>query len=151
MSSDNPQTAPEKESDELAAAPAEQQDYDMQAAAALVLERERERKRRVAARARRRQREQQKEHHEAVQRMRRSIEVIKWCVVGIATVMLVGLAISVGVLFRVQSEVSKIERQVDHVRESLRHPMQSLGASFGKELDEKLGSLMGTAVDAEQD
>lgn len=120
------------------------QESDIQAAAALVLERERRRGRMLAVRERRRQRRQRKEQLAAVQRMRQSIEVIKWCIVGIASVMFVGLVIGIVTLMRVQTEVAEIERNVDHVREAMRHPMQSLGASFGEELDEKLQSLIGT-------
>lgn len=126
------------------------EDPDVHAAAALVLERERERERRSAIRERKRRRRQRKQQLEAAKRMRQSVEVIKWSVVGIATVMFVGLMLGVVTLFRVHSEVAQIERQIDLVRESLRRPMESLGASYGKQLDQKLQSLIQTAPGQEQ-
>ena len=122
---------------------------DLKAAAELVLERERRQKLRAEQRARKRQRQQQQEQLAAVQRMLQSIEVIKWCIVGIATVMFLGLVIGIWTLVQVQNEVAEIERQVDHVRESLRHPMESLGQSFGRDLDAKLEQLLG--VRSEED
>lgn len=116
---------------------------EMQSAAALVLQQERQRKRRANVRARRLHRKRQKEQLAAVQRMHYSVEVIKWCMIGIATVMFISLVILIWTIIKVQNDVAVIERQVDHVRESLRHPMESLGRTFGKELDEKLNSVLG--------
>ena len=120
---------------------------DIQAAAALVLERERERKERAATRARKQRRQRAKEQHFAIKRMLHSIEIIKWCIVGIATVMALGLIAGLITLMSVQSKVAEIERQAEQVREALRHPMQSLGSTFGRELDQKLESLIRPAQD----
>ena len=122
----------------------------MQAAAALVLEQDRKRKRRAEIRARKRHRRQRKEQLEAVQRMHHSVEVIKRCMVLIAGVMLVGLVVLVWTIVKVKNDVAVIERQVDHVRESLRHPMQSLGSTFGRELDQKLNAALGIQDQDEQ-
>ena len=124
---------------------------EMQAAAELVLQQERQRKRRAAKRARRLHRKQQQEQLAAVQRMHHSVEVIKRCMIGITAVMVVSLVILLLTINKVKNDVAVIERQVDHVRESLRNPMESLGRTFGKQLDEKLNTALGLQPEQERD
>lgn len=116
-------------------------------AAELILERERRRRERKKAKAARERRKREAEQLAAVQRMQQSIEIIKWCIVGIATVMFLGLCIGIFTLVQVQREVSEIERQVDHVKERLSHPLESIGGMFGRELDSKLESLINRSND----
>ena len=73
---------------------ANQSQAELQAAAKLVLEKEEERIRRAEVRAERRKRRREKEQLAAVKRMHESIEVIKKCMVFIASVMFVGVSAS---------------------------------------------------------
>ena len=144
---------------------------EMQSAAEMVLERERKRKRRAAVRERRRQAQREKEQLAAVQRMHTSIEVIKWCIVGITTVMVLGILLAIWTLVQVRGEVTKVQAEVEKVqphverivgevtdivdevekvRESLRHPMETVGMMFGQELDAKLRALVGERLKPEQ-
>jgi cell division protein FtsL len=141
----------------------ESADVDLHAAAELVLERDATRRKRNAARARRRQRQREKEQLAAVQRMRQSIEVMKWCMVSITIVMFLGILIAIWTLTSLNSELGKVhdevekarpqvERvitevnevvdQVQRVRETLNNPMQSIGSAFGRELDQKLQNYL---------
>lgn len=136
---------------------------ELQAAAKLVLEQEEERVRRAEMRAERRKRRREKEQLAAVKRMHESIEVIKKCMVFIASVMFIGVVLAVWSLFavhdqveKVQAEVEKVQPQVEkvinevtdvvdevgRVREALRNPLQSMGSAFGAELDSKLKNFM---------
>ena len=140
---------------------------ELRAAAELVLEKEERRIRRAEVRAVKRQRQREKEQLAAVQRMQQSIEVMKWCMVGIATVMFIGVVLAIWTLSavhteveRVQAEVEKFEPQVEkivnevtevvdevaRVRENLRNPMQSIGSAFGAELDAKLQNFLGSRL-----
>jgi cell division protein FtsL len=122
---------------------------DLQAAAALVLEREEERKRLAKIRARRRRRRREREQEASIKRMHQSIEIIKWCMISISTIMVISIIIAIWALIQVRAEVEKvngyvadIERQVDHVKESLNHPLESIGGMFGRELDSKIDSFL---------
>lgn len=124
-------------------------DKDTLAAAAKVLDRERKRKRRAKVRARKEQRRRELAQHAAVLQIQRSIEVVKWCLVSISTVMLLGIVLGVWTLIavhdeveRVQAYVADIQEQVDNVKVSLQHPMEAVGGMFGRELDQKLNRLL---------
>ena len=138
-------------------------DASLQAAVELVLKRDAERKKRKAARALRRQRRREKEQLAAVQRMQQSIEVMKWCIVMITTVMFLGILITIWTLTSLNSELAKVQDeveqarpqveriitevnevvdQVQRVREALNNPMQSIGSAFGRELDQKLQNFL---------
>ena len=130
---------------------------DLRAAAALVVEKERKRRKRAAKRARRRKQQREKEQLAAVHRMRQSVEVIKWCIVGIAAIMLIGIIIAIWTLSalnkeveKVQGYVSEVQTEVERVRDALRNPMQSVGSAFGKELDDKLKSYLGDKLAPEK-
>lgn len=121
----------------------------MEKAAELILRkekkrirREKKRRRKEAELAEQRRREQEEAQLLLLKKMQQSIEVIKWCIVGIAAVMFLGIAIGIYTLIQVQSKVSEIERQVDHVKESLSHPLESMGGMFGRELDSKLDQFL---------
>lgn len=145
------------------AATSEQQ-AELQAAAALVLELQEKRRIRLEKRRQRQARQREKEQLAAVHRMQQSIEVMKWCMVIIATIMLGGVVVAVWFLSAVNAEVEKIQAEVEKVqpqvekiigevavvvdeveriREGLKNPMQSIGSAFGKELDAKLQDFVG--------
>jgi regulator of replication initiation timing len=144
-----------------------EQDADLQAAAALVLEREENRLARLEKRRQRQTRQREKAQLAAVHRMQQSIEVMKWCIVGITTIMFLGIVIAVWTLsalhdqvVKVQGDVEKVRPhveqiieevalvadEVERVREALRNPMQSIGSAFGAELDAKLQNYMGSKL-----
>lgn len=120
------------------------------AAAALILEYERKRKRRARKKSRRRQRRAEREHQAAMERMQKSVEVIKWCVVVISSVMAISLIIGLIVLHQVRNEVERvkgevqdIQREAEMIREKIRHPMQTIGGALGNQLDSKVSELLG--------
>ena len=114
----------------------------VQAAAELLLQREEEREQTKQERAERQRRKQrrkrQREERESVTRMHRSIEVIKWCMVGICTVWVVSFVISIFVLLRVHTRVVEIEGQVKRIQHVMEHPFASAGARAGADLDTRL-------------
>ena len=137
---------------------------DVQAAAELVLEREAERLARLEKRRQRQARQREKQQLAAVRRMQESIEVMKWCIVGIAGIMFLGVILAIWTLSALNKEVEHIKAEVERVqpeieeivgevagvanevgrvREALHNPMQSIGNAFGKELDAKMQNFMG--------
>jgi hypothetical protein len=127
-------------------------DVQLREAVAQLLEREQQAKE---------QRELEKKHEEeaaiarkeqeaqaAMNRMARSIETIKYCVLSISSVMALSLVIGIVVLVevereaeRIKGEVEAIEREVERIYEKLSNPFQTLGASFDRELKRSLGLL----------
>lgn len=133
-----------------AAAKRAEEESARDAAAELILEYERKRKRRAKKKARRRQRRAEREHQAAMERMQRSVEVIKWCVLVISSVMAISLIIGLIVLHQVRNEVERvkgevqdIQREAEMIREKIRHPMQTLGGALGNQLDSKVSELLG--------
>ncbi len=147
--------------------PTAEEQAELHAAAELVLEREEIRQQRLEKRRQRQARQREKEQLAAVRRMQTSIEVMKWCIVGIAAIMFLGIVIAIWTLSAVHREVVKVQTEVEEVRPvvervisevndvvdgveklkvSLQNPMQSIGSAFGKELDAKLQSYMGTKL-----
>ena len=116
---------------------------EMEAAAALILKHEEMRHKKVRKRARLRRRVRRQEDRKAIQKMRESVEVIKWCVVAICTVWLISFIISIVVLIRVQGRVAEIEGQVQHIRRVMDNPIANAGARLGGQVDERLKEYLG--------
>lgn len=131
-------------------------EVDIQAAAALVLQREQQRKSQASDRARKRHGQRHKKQLAAVEQMRRSLEVTKWFIVGIAVVVLLGITfLSVKLnqsqqnlaeierkFTQLEEDVAQIEREVDRFKSSVTEPLESLGRSIGEKIDAKLNALM---------
>ena len=90
----------------------------------------------------------EQEAEAAMNRMARSIETIKYCILSISTVMALSLVIGILVLMevereaeRIKGEVVAIEREAERIYEKLSNPFQGLGASFDRELKKSLGLL----------
>ncbi len=120
-----------------------------QDAAEVILEYERKRKRRARVRARRSRREAEKQHHAAMERMLHSIEVIKWCVLSISSVMVISLIVGLIVLNsvknevqRVKSEVEDIQREAELIREKIRHPLETIGGTLGRRLENNISGYL---------
>lgn len=121
-------------------------------AAAIILDQERRRQNR----ARRRRRAAERRHHAAMERMRQSIEVIKWCILIISAVMVFSLAMGLVVLTEVENEVERIkgevtaiQREAELIRDKIRHPMETLGGSLGRGLDSSVRGRLGIEVEEE--
>jgi len=112
---------------------------EVQAAAALMLQREEMRLEERRKRAKRRRQEERK----SVQKMHRSIEVIKWCIVCICGVWVTSFIISIVVLVMVHSKVVEIEGQVNRIKHVLENPMASAGARAGALGDKKWKEFWG--------
>ena len=89
----------------------------------------------------------------ATNRMARSIETIKYCVLSISSVMALGLIIGLVVLIevereaeRIKGEVAAIEREAERIYEKLSNPFAAVGASFDREVKKSLGLLQNYEV-----
>ncbi len=90
----------------------------------------------------------EQETEAAMNRMARSVEIIKYCVLSISSVMAISLVIGILVLMevereaeRIKGEVVEIEREAERIYEKLSNPFQALGAGFDRELKQRLGLL----------
>ena len=90
----------------------------------------------------------EQEAEAAMNRMARSIETIKYCVLSISSVMAISLVIGILVLMevereaeRIKGEVVEIEREAERIYEKLSNPLAAVGASFDRELKQRLGLL----------
>ncbi len=136
----------ERKRQTAAEAEAAEQTHD---AVTVILEQEKKRKRRARRRARRKRREAEKQHHVAMKQMQQSVEVIKWCVLAISTVMALSLIIGLVVLNEVENEAERIKAEVEEIkgeaemiREKIRNPLQSIGGAIGQQLDAQVKGLI---------
>ena len=90
----------------------------------------------------------EQEAEAAMNRMARSVETIKYCILSISTVMALGIVVGILVLMevereaeRIKGEVATIEREAERIYEKLSNPFSALGASFDRELKQSLGLL----------
>jgi len=127
----------------------------------LLLEREEARDLQQRRKRRRRLRDRREEMQASMDKLAHSIEVIKWCIVGIATSIVIALLVLILVVMGIQNEaerikgevqqirgeaetiVREIEREANAIRDKLQNPMRSLGGALGSELDKKISDAMG--------
>ncbi|HQX52542.1 MAG TPA: hypothetical protein PLY87_06025 [Planctomycetaceae bacterium] len=127
----------------------------------LLMEREESRVAQESRKKRLRIRRRHKEMQASEAQLKRSIEVIKWCIVGIATVIGISLLIPVVVVWkigneaeRIKSEVQeikgeaqaiaqKIELKAELIRDKIQHPLQTIGGAMGGQLEKKIGIAIG--------
>ncbi len=122
-----------------------------------LLERE-EQQAAQAARKRRKQTQRKQQERDAnIARMLHSIEVIKWCILGIVTSMFLALIVLIAVVLQVRNEVERvkveaekimeqvqdIQDEAEKIREKIRHPLEAIGGTLGRRLDAELGGLIG--------
>lgn len=126
-------------------------------AVGLLLERQESRDQQQRLRARKRIRRRRKEMEASVSQLAYSIEVIKWCIVGITTVMVLSLIILIFVVLgvkdeveKVNTEVQRIQREAEAIRDKIRHPLETLGATMGRRLEGSLGDYLGSDEPAEE-
>ncbi len=122
-----------------------------------LLEREERLQAQQQRRRRRRVRERRRELEATQAKLIQSVEVIKWCIVGIVTVMTLSFVAMIVVAFEVEKEVSKvkeeaekimvqvreIQSEAERIRSKIRHPLEALGSSLGRRLEGEIGNLMG--------
>ncbi len=134
---------------------------ELTAAVSLLLEREETRIEQERRKQRRRVRRRREETREGIARLAQSIEVIKWCLVGIATYMGISLIILVLVVWQLGNEaqrikgeveeikveakaiVEKIETEADQIRDKIQNPLRSIGGALGGQLDTRLQGIIG--------
>jgi Na+-transporting methylmalonyl-CoA/oxaloacetate decarboxylase gamma subunit len=134
---------------------------ELTSAVSLLLEREETRIEQQRRKQRRRVRRRREETRESISQLTQSIEVIKRCIVGIASVMAVSLVILVLVVWEIGNEaqrikgeveeikgeaetiVRQIELEADMIRDKIQHPLRSLGGALGGQLESKIGSAIG--------
>jgi hypothetical protein len=122
-----------------------------------LLDREETQDRKERRRARRRLRRRRKEMEMSVSQLTSSIEVIKWCIVGITFVMFLSLVILIAVVLEIQSEaerikfeVQRIQREAEGLREKIRHPLESLGSTMGRRVEGNLRDYLGIEEEVEK-
>lgn len=134
---------------------------ELTAAVSLLLQREETRMAQKRRRQRRRVRRKREETRDSIVRLTQSIEIIKWCIVGIATVMAVSLLILVLVVWQLGNEaqrikgevelvkaeaeliVEQIEIEADLIRDKIQHPLRSIGGALGGQLESAIGGALG--------
>jgi ElaB/YqjD/DUF883 family membrane-anchored ribosome-binding protein len=134
---------------------------ELTSAVSLLLEREETRIAQERRKQRRRVRRRREETHDSISQLTHSIETIKWCIVGIATVMAISLVILIAVVWqlgneaqRIKGEVEKIrgeaetmvqqiEQEADQIRDKIQHPLRTIGGALGGQLDQRLGGALG--------
>ncbi len=108
-----------------------------------VLAREEGRKQERRRLNRKRRRDERKLELQATRDMRNYLFLIQWCVFVTSIITVITFIAAIWMLVSVQREVTVIQGEVNRIRESLRHPLQTAGGLIGKELDAKLNSLIG--------
>lgn len=134
---------------------------ELTSAVSLLLEREETRIAQERRKQRRRIRRRREETREGIAQLAQSIEVIKWCIVGIATYMGISLLILVLVVWQLGNEaerikgeveqikveakaiVEQIEHEADQIRDKIRNPLRSIGGALGGQLDQRLSGALG--------
>ncbi len=134
---------------------------ELTSAVSLLLEREEVRVQQERSKQRRRVRRRREEMRESISQLTHSVEIIKWCIVGIASVMAIALLILVLVVWQIGNEaqrikgevqqvkgeaeamVRQIEDEAEKIRDKIQHPLRSIGGSIGGQLDKKIGSALG--------
>lgn len=107
---------------------------------------------------RQRIRKRHKERDATIAHMLQSIEVIKWCILGVVSTMLLALLVLIVVVMQVRAEVERvkieaekimvqvheIQDEAEKIREKIRHPLEALGGTLGRKLEAEIGSMMGS-------
>ena len=123
---------------------------DLQTVIDLVLRQEQDRKERAARRSEKRIRAELKRRKLSEKRLREAVHIIKWCVVGICSAMLLGLILAIWALFQVEKAVVEVEREVeqvtsrvDKILHELEHPFEGAGKLLGRDLDQSVAEFFG--------
>ena len=101
-----------------------------------------------------RERHQQRDAN--IARMLQSIEVIKWCIVGVVSSMFLALVVLIVVVMQVRAEVERvkveaekimsqvreIQDEAELIRDKIRHPLESLGSTLGRQMEAEIGRLI---------
>ncbi|MEW4490475.1 hypothetical protein AB1L42_20485 [Thalassoglobus sp. JC818] len=111
----------------------------------MLVEQAERRERRRERLKRKRRKDRRRAEHLAMVRMQRSVEVMKWCLVSISSVMAIGLIVGLVVLNsvraeaeRIKSEVQHIQREAEMIRDKIRHPLETLGGTLGRSLESRI-------------
>jgi Na+-transporting methylmalonyl-CoA/oxaloacetate decarboxylase gamma subunit len=134
---------------------------ELTSAVRLLLEKEEARVEQEARKQRRRVRRRREEMRASITQLTRSIEIIKWCIVGIASVMAASLLILVLVVWQIGNEAQRIKSEVEQIkgkaeamvrqieqeaqliRDKIQHPLRSIGGAIGGQLESKIGNALG--------
>lgn len=115
----------------------------------LLLQSEEKRAKTARRKARRREREQQKAKDAGIAQLVKSIEVIKWCVLSISTVMAISMVIGIAVVMeltreaeRIKGEVAAIQKDAERIREKIKHPLETIGGTLGRRLEGNIGDFL---------
>ena len=110
---------------------------------------------------RRRARRRRDETQARISQVTKSIEVIKWCMIIITSVMAAALLVLVLVVWQIGNEAQRIKgeveeikseaetivRQIEHeadmIRDKIQHPLRTIGGAIGSQLESKIGNAIG--------
>ena len=75
-----------------------------------------------------------------------SVNVIKWCIISMTTVMFLSIVTVVLIVIevereaeRIKGQVQEIQREAELIRDKIRHPLETAGSALGRKLEEKIG------------
>lgn len=123
---------------------------ELSQAVSLLLEQEEIRAAQERRKTRRRRHRRQAKMEASVVKLTQSIEIVKWCIISITTVMVISLVILVLVVMevereaeRIKGEVQAIQRDAEMIRDKIRHPLETLGGTLGRRLEDRIGGVLG--------
>jgi hypothetical protein len=78
-----------------------------------------------------------------------SVVVIKWCIVSMTAVMFITVLAVVLIVMEVEREaerikvqVQAIQREAELIRDKIRHPLETIGGSLGRQVEGKIGEAV---------
>lgn len=123
---------------------------ELQTVIDLVLRQEQDRKQHEEQRRSKRLRKKRKAAKLADARLVEAIHVIKWCVVGICSAMVVAVVIGIWALIQVERAVADVERdveqittRVDGILHEIEHPFEGVAKKLGRNLDQSAAAFFG--------
>ena len=123
---------------------------DLQQVIDLVLQQEKQRKERSQRRLEKRRQKELKRHRLKDERLHSAIQVIKWCVVGMCSVMMLTMVIGVWALLQVEKAVAEVETDVEQVTarvenilHEVEHPFEGAGRLLGRDVDQSVAEFFG--------
>lgn len=131
---------------------------DLQQVIDLVLHQEEQRKERSQRRLEKRRRKELNQHRLKDAKLHSAIQVIKWCVVGMCSVMMLTMVIGVWALFQIEKAVADVETEVEQVTarverilDEVEHPFEGAGRLLGRDLDQSVAEFFGLKVTEKTD
>ena len=85
----------------------------------------------------------------SINQLAQSVVVIKWCVLSMTTVMFAAILAVILIVMevereaeRIKAQVQEIQREAKLIRDKIRHPLETLGGSLGRQLEGRIGEAI---------